>query len=112
MQWRPTPLAEGRDKTAGPLVLAHPHRFQNQSPIAQPHPRPLLVPVALGVPVECREHDGEDSGSIVAYQAHDVLIVPVIECTFCHLVGTGGTQWGLLLLKNPLGFWEAGAGVC
>lgn len=114
VQWTPTPLAEEPDKTAGPLVLPHPHRFQNQSPTVQPHPRPLLVPVALGVPVERREHDGQDSGSIVADQAHDVLIVPVIECTFCHLVGTGGTQWGhgLLLLKNPVRFWEARAGVC
>lgn len=38
----------------------------------------LLVPVALGVFVESRKHDGENLGSIVTDQTHDVLIIPVI----------------------------------
>lgn len=60
------------------------------------HASVLLVPMALGIPVECREHDGEDSGSIITDEAHDVLIVPVIEGTLCHLVGRSGTQVWLL----------------
>ena len=31
-----------------------------------------LVPVVFAVPVEGWEHDGEDGGGIVAYQAHDI----------------------------------------
>ena len=31
-----------------------------------------LVPVVLAVPVEGREHDGEDGGGVVTDQAHDV----------------------------------------
>lgn len=90
-----------------PLALKFLRTLTGSKTRAQPHPRPLLVPVALGVPVECREHDGEDSGSIVTYQAHDVLIVPVIESTLCHLVGTDKTLGILLaLLKTPLSVWE------
>ena len=51
----------------------------------QRSPRALLVPVAFGVPIECRNHDGEDAGSIVADEAHDVLIVPVVEGALRHL---------------------------
>lgn len=51
-------------------------------------PQCILVPVAFGVPVERRKHDGEDTGSIVTDQAHDVLIVPVVQGTLCHLAGT------------------------
>ncbi len=45
----------------------------------------VLVPVALGVLVESGKHDGEDLGGIVTDQAHDVLIVPVIQCSFSNL---------------------------
>ena len=45
----------------------------------------LLVPVALGVLVEGRKHDGEDLGSVVTDQTHDVLVVPVIQSSLCHL---------------------------
>lgn len=38
----------------------------------------LLVPMGLGVAVQGREHDGQDLGGIVADEAHDVLIIPVI----------------------------------
>lgn len=89
-----SPLAQWPYEATGSLVLPPSHRFPNQSPTTQPYPSHLLVPVALRVPVERGEHDGEDSGSIVTYQAHDVLIVPVIESTLCHLVGTGGAQQG------------------
>lgn len=39
----------------------------------------------LGVPVEYREHDEKDCGSVVTYQVHDVFIVPEIESTLCLL---------------------------
>lgn len=48
----------------------------------------VLVPVALGVLVESREHDGEDLGCIVADQAHNVLVVPVVQRPLCHLEST------------------------
>lgn len=38
----------------------------------------LLVPMTFGVLIKGREHDGEDFGSIVTYQTHDILVVPVI----------------------------------
>lgn len=44
-----------------------------------------LVPMGLGVAVECREHDGQDPGSVVADQTHDVLIVPVVQSSLGHL---------------------------
>lgn len=48
----------------------------------------ILVPVALGVLVESRKHDGEDLSGIVADQAHDVLVVPVIQRSFSNLEHT------------------------
>ena len=45
----------------------------------------ILVPVALGVLVESREHDGEDLGGVVTDQTHDVLVVPVVQRPLCHL---------------------------
>lgn len=45
----------------------------------------VLVPVTLGVLVESGEHDRQDLGSVVTDQAHDVLIVPVIQCSFSDL---------------------------
>lgn len=44
-----------------------------------------LVPVGLGITVQRREHDGQDLGGVVADQAHDVLIVPVVQSSLCHL---------------------------
>lgn len=44
-----------------------------------------LVPVGLGVAVEGWEHDGQDLSSVVTDQAHDVLIVPVVQSSLCHL---------------------------
>lgn len=44
-----------------------------------------LIPVGLGVAVEGREHDGQDLGGVVTDQTHDVLIVPVVKSSFCHL---------------------------
>lgn len=45
----------------------------------------LLVPVTLGVLVECWEHDGEDFGCVITDQAHDVFIVPVVQRSLRHL---------------------------
>ena len=44
-----------------------------------------LVPVGLGVAVQRGEHDGQDPGRVVADQAHDVLVVPVVQRPLCHL---------------------------
>lgn len=48
----------------------------------------VLVPVTLGVLVESGEHDGQDLSSVVTDQAHDVLVVPVIQCSFSNLQQT------------------------
>lgn len=83
VQWAPAPLAEGPGEITE--VRLHPPMFQNQILTTHHHPSSLLVPVALRVPVERGEHDGEDPGSVVTYQAHDVLVVPVIERPLGHL---------------------------
>lgn len=44
-----------------------------------------LVPVGFGIAVKGREHDGEDLGSVVADQAHDILIIPVVQRSLCYL---------------------------
>ncbi len=54
-----------------------------------------LVPVGLGVAVQRWEHDGQDLGGVVTDQAHDVLIVPVIQSSFCHLT----THWFITQLR-------------
>ena len=41
--------------------------------------------MGLGVAVKCWEHDGQDFGSVVTDQTHDVLIVPVIQSPLRHL---------------------------
>lgn len=70
-------------------LLTYLHK-QLQHVVGQP--TDCLVPVVLGVPVEDKENDGEDLGRTVTYQAHDVLIVLIINSTFCHLeMGTGDT---------------------
>ena len=35
--------------------------------------------MGLAVLVECREHDWQDDGCVVADEGHDVLIVPVVQ---------------------------------
>ena len=69
-----------------------------------------LVPVVLAVPVEGREHDGQDGGGVVTDQAHNVpedgvvteevmfliehnlLIVPVVKSSLRNLkMGAGDT---------------------
>ena len=44
--------------------------------------------MGLGVAVERWEHDGQDLGGVVTDQAHDVLIVPVMQSSLCHLNNT------------------------
>lgn len=58
----------------------------------QPTLSGLLVPVAFGVPIERRKHDREDTGSVVTDEAHDVLIVPVVEGALCHLSRRSAAQ--------------------
>lgn len=45
----------------------------------------LLIPVGLGIAVQGWEHDGQDLGRIVTDEAHNVLIIPVIQRSLCHL---------------------------
>jgi len=44
-----------------------------------------LVPVGLGVLVECRDDDGKELLAVVPNQTHYVVIAPVVECTLCNL---------------------------
>lgn len=53
------------------------------------HAGSLLVPVTFGVLIKSREHDGEDFGSIVTDQTHDIFIVPVIQCPLSNLKHKG-----------------------
>lgn len=41
--------------------------------------------MGFGVPVKRGEHDGQNPGCIVADQTHYVLVVPVVQGSFCHL---------------------------
>lgn len=45
----------------------------------------LLVPMTFGVLIKSREHNGENFGSIVTDQAHDILVVPVIQRPLSNL---------------------------
>lgn len=45
----------------------------------------LLVPVTLGVLVERWKHDRENFGCVIADQAHDIFVVPIVQCSLCHL---------------------------
>lgn len=54
----------------------------------------LLVPVFLAL-VECREHDGQDGGHIVTDEAEDVLIVPEVQSSLCHLEGMRVERGGI-----------------
>ena len=44
-----------------------------------------LVPVLAGVLVQGGQDDVEQSPTVVAHQAHDVVIAPVVECTLSYL---------------------------
>lgn len=48
----------------------------------------LLVPVGFRVAIQSREHDGQNLRCIVADQTHDVLIVPIVQSSLCHLKKT------------------------
>ena len=41
--------------------------------------------MGLAVLVECREHDWQDDGCVVADEGHDVLIVPVVQRPLSNL---------------------------
>ena len=41
--------------------------------------------MGLAVLVQCREHDRQDDGGVVADEGHDVLIVPVVQCPLSNL---------------------------
>lgn len=45
----------------------------------------ILVPMALGVLIESREHDGKDLSCIVTDKTHYIFVVPVIQCPFSNL---------------------------
>lgn len=44
-----------------------------------------LVPMGLGVAIEGGKYHGQQLCRVVAHQAHDVLIVPVVQRTLGHL---------------------------
>ena len=48
-------------------------------------PTHSLVPVCLGVFVECREDDGEESLTVVSNQTHNIVITPVVQRALCNL---------------------------
>lgn len=50
------------------------------------------VPVLFGDPVEAGKHDGQDDAGVLLDQAHDVLVVPVVQSSLCNL---GNKQTGL-----------------
>lgn len=39
----------------------------------------------FGDPVETSEHDRQDDARVFLNQTHDVLIVPVVQGSLCHL---------------------------
>ena len=41
--------------------------------------------MGLAVLVQCREHDRQDDGGVVADEGHDVLVVPVVERPLSNL---------------------------
>lgn len=50
-----------------------------------------LVPVIVGVLVEGWQDDVEKGLAVVAHQAHDVVVAPVVEGPLCHLEPTQHT---------------------
>lgn len=67
----------------------------------------LLVPVTLGVLVERWKHDWEDFGCIIADQAHDIFIVPIVQCSLCHLQQERKASLKRLLPVTPVVHREA-----
>ena len=47
-----------------------------------PHSR---VPVLFGDPVQAGKHDWQDDAGVLLDQAHDVLVVPVVQRSLCNL---------------------------
>ena len=47
--------------------------------------RDVPIPMAFGVLVEWREHDGQDDIDVVANEVAEVLVVPEVEGAFRHL---------------------------
>lgn len=45
----------------------------------------LRIPMFFGNPIKTGKHDGKDDIRVFFYQTHDVFIIPIIECPFCHL---------------------------
>lgn len=41
--------------------------------------------MCLGVLEQCGEDDGEQHLGVVADEAHDVVVAPVVQCSLCHL---------------------------
>ena len=56
-----------------------------------------LVPMRLAVLIQRGKHDRQDDRGIVADQGHNVLIVPVVQGTFCDL---NIINWEHVLLKQ------------
>ena len=47
--------------------------------MASPETREMILPV------ECWEHYGHDDLVVLLYEGHDILIVPEVESSLCHL---------------------------
>ena len=50
-------------------------------------PLVLLVPMLFAL-VECGEHDRHNGGGVIADKAHNVLIIPEVQCPLRYLMGT------------------------
>ena len=57
--------------------------------------------MGLAVLVECREHDWQDDGCVVADEGHDVLIVPVVQRPLSNLCILGFYS-GMLMTMSML----------
>lgn len=82
-------------------------QWVKQSSKCQSMGEDLLVPVTLGVLVECWKHDREDFGCIIADQAHDIFIVPIVQCSLCHLQRERKSSLKRLLPVTPVVHREA-----
>ena len=60
------------------------------------------VPVLFGDPVEAGEHDGQDDAGVLLDQTHDVLVVPVVQSSFCNLRHGRRTQTGSVLIYDVI----------
>ena len=66
----------------------HTGRFRTRVHVELNNSRLLLVPVGFRVAVQSREHNGQNLCCVVADQTHDVLVVPVVQSSLCHLQET------------------------